>query len=101
MAIRHLLSDRYEQEMFQVITAELCLPPAFTLLSCSAYSSTMKMEAMCSSETSVDFQRAIRRYIPKDRTLHNHRCENLKSYIVGLIFNCGSLNHAVSNSDYV
>jgi hypothetical protein len=28
----------------------------------------------------VDFQHATRRYIPEDRTLHNHRCENLKSY---------------------
>jgi hypothetical protein len=38
------------------------------------------MEAICSSETSVDFQRTTRRYIPEDSTLHNHRCENLKSY---------------------
>jgi hypothetical protein len=29
---------------------------------------------------SVDFQRTTRRYVPKDRSLHNHRCENLKSY---------------------
>jgi hypothetical protein len=27
----------------------------------------------------VDFQRTIGRYIPEDSTLHNHRCENLKS----------------------
>jgi hypothetical protein len=33
----------------------LCLPPAFTLVSCPAYSSTLKMEAICSSEISVDF----------------------------------------------
>jgi hypothetical protein len=39
------------------------------------------MAATCSSETSVDFQRTIWRYIPKDRTLYNHRCENLKSYV--------------------
>jgi hypothetical protein len=38
------------------------------------------MEAICSSETSVDFQRITRRYIPEDSTLHNHRCENLKFY---------------------
>jgi hypothetical protein len=38
------------------------------------------MEAICSSETSVGFQRNTRRYIPEDGTLHNHRCENLKSY---------------------
>jgi hypothetical protein len=31
------------------------LPPAFTLVSCSAYS-TLNMEAICSSETSVDFE---------------------------------------------
>jgi hypothetical protein len=52
--------------------------------SCSAYSSTLKMEAMCSSETSADFQRTTRRYIPEDSTLYNHHCENLKSYTVFL-----------------
>jgi hypothetical protein len=40
------------------------------------------MEATCSSETWVDTQRTTRRYIPEDGTLHNHRCENLKSYTV-------------------
>jgi hypothetical protein len=34
----------------------LCLPPDFTLISCLAYSSTLKTEATCSSETSVEFQ---------------------------------------------
>jgi hypothetical protein len=38
------------------------------------------MEATFSSETSADFQRTVRRYIPEDRTLHNHRCENLRPY---------------------
>jgi hypothetical protein len=38
------------------------------------------MEGTCSSETSVDFRRATLRYITEDRTPHNHRCENLKSY---------------------
>jgi hypothetical protein len=37
------------------------------------------MEVICSSETSIDTQRTTRRYIPEDGTLHNHRCENLKS----------------------
>jgi hypothetical protein len=41
----------------------------------------MKNEATCSSETAIDFQRTTRRYIPEDKTLHNHRCENLKSYM--------------------
>jgi hypothetical protein len=36
---------------------------------------------ICSSETSVDSQQTTRRYIPEDGTLHNRRCENLKSYI--------------------
>jgi hypothetical protein len=35
------------------------------------------MDATCSSETSVEFQRS---YIPEDRPLPNHRCENLKFY---------------------
>jgi hypothetical protein len=38
------------------------------------------MEAICSSETPSDFQRTTLRCIPEDSTLHNHRCENLKSY---------------------
>jgi hypothetical protein len=50
-----------------------------TLVSCSAYSSTLKMEAMFSSKTSVNFQRTTQRYIPEDSALYNHRCENLKS----------------------
>jgi hypothetical protein len=45
-----------------------CLPHALTLVSCAAYSSTLKMEAICSSETS-DFQQTTRLYIPEDRTL--------------------------------
>jgi hypothetical protein len=44
------------------------------------FSSTLKMEGTCSSETSVDFQRTTQHYIPEARALHNHRCENLKSY---------------------
>jgi hypothetical protein len=44
-------------------------------------SSTLKMEAICSSETSVASQQTTRRHIPEDDTLHNNRCENLKSYM--------------------
>jgi hypothetical protein len=39
-----------------------------------------KKEATCSSETPVYLQLTIQRYILEDRTLHNHRCENPKSY---------------------
>jgi hypothetical protein len=37
--------------------------PDFTLISCSAYSSVLKMDVTCFSETSVDFQRTTQRYI--------------------------------------
>jgi hypothetical protein len=50
------------------------------------FSSTLKMEAISSSETSVASQQTTRRYIPEDYTLHNHRCENLKSYLKYLIY---------------
>jgi hypothetical protein len=38
------------------------------------------MDAICFSETSVETWRTTHRRIPEDDTLHNHRCENLKSY---------------------
>jgi hypothetical protein len=47
------------------------LTTCFTRASCLDYSLTLKMEATCSSEISNDFQRAIRRYIPEDRTILN------------------------------
>jgi hypothetical protein len=34
-----------------------------------AYSSALKMEATCSSETAVDFQQTTRRYTPEDTIL--------------------------------
>jgi hypothetical protein len=34
------------------------------------------------TETSVNFFRTTRSYMPDDRTLHSHRCENLKSKIL-------------------
>jgi hypothetical protein len=43
-------------------------PSAFRLVSCSSYSS-LKMEAIFSSETLVDFQRVTRRYSPENSTL--------------------------------
>jgi hypothetical protein len=57
------------------------------LVSRLAHSSTLKMEAICSVETTVDFQQTTRRYIPEDRTLRNHRCNNPKSYIIHSWFN--------------
>jgi hypothetical protein len=40
------------------------------LVSYSVYFSALKMEAICSSETSVDTQRITRRHIPEYGTLH-------------------------------
>jgi hypothetical protein len=57
----------------------------FMLVSCLAYFSTFNMEATCNPETSVNFQRTMRRYIPEARTLRYRRCENLKSYEVRLL----------------
>jgi hypothetical protein len=40
------------------------------------------------STTSVDFERTTRRYISDDGTVHNHRCETLKSYKIFHIRSC-------------
>jgi hypothetical protein len=45
------------------------LAACFMIVSCLAYSSILKMEAICSSETLVDFHPTTRRYIPEDITL--------------------------------
>jgi hypothetical protein len=49
------------------------------LISFSDYYSTPKMQATCSSATSVDFQQTTTpRYMPEDRIIYNHCCENHK-----------------------
>jgi hypothetical protein len=55
-------------------------PLAFTLVSCSAYSRTLKTEAICSFETSVNFQRTTRRYIPEDTFLHKGSISELRTW---------------------
>jgi hypothetical protein len=55
------------------------------LVSYLDYSSTLKIEATCSSETSVHFQRTTRRCIPEDRTLQNSHTGNLVNH-TGLFF---------------
>jgi hypothetical protein len=49
------------------------IAPAFLLLTCwfllKLFSSTLKMEAVCSSETSVSTQHTTRRHIPENDTL--------------------------------
>jgi hypothetical protein len=56
-------------------TATCCL-----LVFAELIPSTLKMEAICSSATSVKTRRTTRRHIPEDDTLHNHHCVNLNSY---------------------
>jgi hypothetical protein len=46
------------------------MPPAYLLLLAKIISSTMKMEAKCSSETSVETRETTRRHIPEDDTLY-------------------------------
>jgi hypothetical protein len=60
------VNPRSEEHRLHLQGRKISLPPAFTLVSCSAYSSTLKIEAICFSETSVDFQRTTRQYIPKE-----------------------------------
>jgi hypothetical protein len=53
------------------------LSTCFFLLTCSP---TLKMAAVCSFETSVDYH-IIRRHIPEYSTVHRHRSESLMSAI--------------------
>jgi hypothetical protein len=51
------------------------------------------MEALCPSETSIEFQWTTPRYIPKASALHNHHRENLKSYRDFFVFPYNSWLH--------
>jgi hypothetical protein len=53
-----------------------------------------------SSETSVDFQRTTRRYIPEGNTLHNNCCEDLESCDT-ITENPTELEEAGFNSNYM
>jgi hypothetical protein len=46
---------------------------------CILWAMALVMEAVSTSETSVNFYETTRRNIPKDSHLHIRRCENLKS----------------------
>jgi hypothetical protein len=60
------------------------MPPTFALLSCLAYS-ILKMVMICSSETSVNFQRTTRRYIPEDRNFHYFVCYSSRGLFISKI----------------
>jgi hypothetical protein len=55
------------------------LAMCFMMVSCFLYSSILKMEAICSSETSDDFILITRCYIPEGTDIHTDRCEDLQN----------------------
>jgi hypothetical protein len=54
----------------------------FMLVSCLAYSSSLKIEVTRSSY----FRRTTWRYFSEARTYHKHSCDNLKLYICRALF---------------
>jgi REP element-mobilizing transposase RayT len=71
---RHFgVSSRHHRQGRRMLA--ICL----TLVSCMDYSSTLKMEATCSSASSVDFQQTKWRYISKCRT--PQLCQNFVTRI--------------------
>jgi hypothetical protein len=50
----------------------------FLLATYLGYSSTLKMDAVCSSKTSVNFEWTTWHDVSEDITLHSHQCEELK-----------------------
>jgi hypothetical protein len=61
-----VLSPAEQESRWQ---AEFCLPPALPRFLSQLIFSTLKIEAICASETSTDTQRTTRRYILEDGTL--------------------------------
>jgi hypothetical protein len=66
------------------------LPPACLLVLAEMISSTLKMEAICSSETPVTTQQTTRRHIQEDDTLQ------YDSYWTDRVSNAGSLVEILS-----
>jgi hypothetical protein len=54
-----------------------------------------KQKQQCEIRWQADFQQTTRRHIPEDRTLHNYRCDNLKSYM--LLYVCHFTQHSFSD----
>jgi hypothetical protein len=58
----------------------------FMLVSCLAYSSTLKMEATHSTKTSVDFQQTMLHYIQEIELFRSTHCFNVVGTILLLIY---------------
>jgi hypothetical protein len=93
--------SRYEHPHWQTGSLSPAgLAVCFMLVSCLVCSSTLKMETTCSSKTSVDVHRTIRRYIPEHRTLPSNRCKNLKSMRLDIASSCKMTHIQLSEKHY-
>jgi hypothetical protein len=63
--------NEFETTFISGVGFEVMFATCFKLIPCLAYSSTLKMEATCSSETSVNFRHTTWHYIPEYGTLHD------------------------------
>jgi hypothetical protein len=76
------------KELHSIVFVGALLATCFMPVSFLSYSATLKMEAICSSETSVEFQRTTQRYIPEERTFRPESSQE----------NAGVLPHVVDHS---
>jgi hypothetical protein len=78
-------TDFLEEHISSVFRVEE-LATCYMLVCFFVYCSSLNMEAMFSSEASVEFHRTTLLYNPEDITLHIHPCENTKSNSFVLLF---------------
>jgi hypothetical protein len=55
---------------------------AFSLFACSIFSSTLKTQAVGSSEISINFYQTRQCHIPEDSSLHSHHPRNVKYHTI-------------------
>jgi hypothetical protein len=72
------------------------LTALFMLILCMAYSSTLKLKMIWSSEVSADFYWTTLHWIPEDRTVHSHCCENPSYKIILYVWAVQHLYYYVS-----
>jgi hypothetical protein len=63
-----------------LMTVKRCMSPSDDDSAWLAYSSTLKMEEVYSSKTSIHFNEATWRNIPEDDSLHSHHRGNIKTH---------------------
>jgi hypothetical protein len=66
----------------RLLKSKILLASSLVLVSGLPYFSTMKKEAIYSSETSTDFQQTTQLYVAEDRILHNRYSEKLKPHLL-------------------